>query len=77
VAGTGNGLKRAAQLGRGLGLVALEGGHGAHPGDQQFCRPAPGLEVAAEVHAAHHALARELLAARENLRGAPGQQVGQ
>jgi len=70
-------LKRGAQLGRGLRLVAPEIGIGAHPGDEQFRGPAAGLEVAAEVHATDHALARELVAAREDLRTTLGQQVGQ
>ena len=77
MAGTRRRLKRGAQLGGSFIFVALKCRDGAQPGHEQFRRPAPGLEVAAEVHAAHHALVRELVSTGQDARPSFGQQVGE
>jgi len=57
--------QRGAQFLRGPVAIRQEGGTAAHVLHQPGCAALAGLEIAREVHAAHHALPGEFRRARQ------------
>jgi hypothetical protein len=69
--------QRRPQFLRGPIAVGQEGGTAVHVFHQPGRAPLAGFEIAGEMHAAHHALPGEFGRARQQLRAALRQQVGQ